>query len=238
VSGIPQGIGFSHDGGAAVFSFEATAKAVVYTGLPDAPRLAAEFSTVDWPAEVTALSVSSDGNRIAGITRSGEAYLLATPDGPIRRLLLDDTFVSSLLFWRGEQLLLLDAGGSRVLTIENPRQGTGAVELAAIAPAISSNTRLAAGEGNSLLVLDGSQGRFWQIGPAQWSAELHTYAVEPFSEASRIRDHGSFLLATGGRGPGRIVMTTDSMRIHYVPAIAPAAPPQERSTFAGERRQP
>ncbi|MEZ5402375.1 MAG: hypothetical protein R2729_22060 [Bryobacteraceae bacterium] len=203
-------IGFG--GGEAVFYSRAEARALVYRGLPDAPELAAAVNAADWPAGLERLVVH--GTTIAAAARNGDVWLLAADGEPAMRQLADGVLPGSILFEPGSERLLALAAG-RLVAVEAPKQGTGAVLVMEIEGGFSARARLFAGDAGSLFIADPA-GRVIRLDPATGTAEATE--TGPFDAAVALRWHGNLLLE--GKGDTRIYSGSSGERLHWAPVVA------------------
>jgi hypothetical protein len=243
MKGLVHLLAFGNSGRSAVFYSGAEARAAIYTGLPDEPKLAAGFDTQQWPPDVVSLAVSEDGGMVAGTTGSGEIYVLASQGTPARRLLTDGAGAWSLSFWGpGERLVLLDASGSRLLTLDNPMQGTAARELIRVDPPFSpEQTRLTVMQDQSLLAVDAPAGRLmhfdsWE--PGELTGQFRLTQMDPLSQTTIVPGRGSLWLLRDDGSPGRIVTAgRESIGLYYVPAVPLAPVRSSAHEGAADRRQ-
>jgi hypothetical protein len=242
VQGLDQMAAFGHFGKSAVFYSRTEARAAIYTGLPDDPKLTFAFQTEQWPSELVSLAISEDGGLVAGATASGEIYLLTSHGEPTLRLLTDGAAAGSLSFWgSGQRLVFLDAAGSRLLTVDNPMQGTGVRQLSQIEPPLTpGQARLAILPGDSLLAIDAPAGRLVQFdaySPGELTGHVRLTEMEPLSQSAVVAGRGALWLLREDGSPGRIVAPgAESLGVHYVPA-APALPVRSSAHEGPEQRR-
>lgn len=226
VTAEPDLVAFSASGRAAAFLWKDTQRTVVYTGLPQAPVLAAEFAHAEWPTDLRRAVLSEDGTLLAASAKTGEVYLLAGLGRWMNRLVLESSSPAPALAISSDGSIVA-ADGAELRLVDHPVQGASArvvASLAALPRPGHPGLQMLANSDGEVHIADPGAGVLLSVNPLTGATRLQE-AGGAAAQIETIRPQGLLRWTGASNEPARL-LSTQAGEIHslsYIPVPAPVA---------------
>lgn len=212
----PDLVGFSPSGEAVALYWRGNNRLEVHAGLPGNPAVTGVETAGEW----NSLLLSDDGRQVAGLSESGDLWLLLVDGHSARRLIRTAGPVPTVTFLADSNTVAMAEDGSdQIELIANLREGTFTRRILTLPRPLGASAQFMPGDRDWFLVIDPSARVGYRVDLA---GAIQTLEIAHGAKVQTLRPSGSLLLSVPGH-VGRIAVSREAETTwHYLPGLIEA----------------